>query len=79
LPPVGWIRTWSPPPSDNFLGLAAGLVFLTVTSLSGMLVSLSLSGLDTNEYTNNFAGCQQTGAYNHEGWMRENTSICGYF
>jgi hypothetical protein len=44
-----------------------------------MLVSLSLSGLDTNEYTNNFAGCQQTGAYNHEGWMRENTSICGYF
>jgi hypothetical protein len=44
-----------------------------------MLVSLSSSGLDTNKYTNNFAEYQQTGVNNHEGWVSENASICGYF
>src|SRR5262249_47683637 len=37
LLPVGWMRTWSPPPSESFLGLANGLAFRTATSLS-MLV-----------------------------------------
>jgi hypothetical protein len=44
-----------------------------------MLVSLSLSGLDTNKYTNNFAGYQQPWANYHEGMARENASIYGYF
>ena len=44
-----------------------------------MLVSLSLSGLDTNKYTNNFAGYQQTVVNNREGWLPPNASIDGYF
>jgi hypothetical protein len=51
---------WSPPPSESFLGLVDGLAFLTVTSLSGMLVSPFWRGSDTNKNTNNFAGYQQT-------------------
>jgi hypothetical protein len=44
-----------------------------------MLVSPALRGSDTNKYTNNFAGYQQTGVNNHEGWVSENASNRGYF
>ena len=52
----------APPPSDSFLGLAVGLVFLTVMSLSGMLVSPANLGSDTNKSTNILGGYQQSAA-----------------
>jgi hypothetical protein len=48
--------------------LAAGLTFRTVVSLTGMLVSPPREVADTNEYTNNIAGYQQTGADAGEGY-----------
>jgi len=44
-----------------------------------MLVSLSSSGLDTNKYTNNFAGYQQPWANYDEDKAREKPHIYGYF
>ena len=55
------------------------MAFLTLTSLSGMLVSRVLTGSDANKYTNNFDEYQQSGTNNYEGQAIIARSICGCF